>query len=270
MNRNLVYSAVAIFMMTSATPNMSRAGENDLGSNISAADIEQLIVDTIKKNPDLIYQMYQKGLLINTEPVLHGEENGLADQIDMLSEENVQRLYANNLDPSHGPENPRAYIIEFFDYDCVICKQSSPIFNEYIKNNPDIKYIYKEVPVLSEQSKQASLVSLAISDIDMNAYKKYKTYLLEHPKSVNETRIREAIEYSGVDSKKLNDTLKEKGREYYIILQQNEELAYQVQNLSIPFFVVNGIVVEGYPKMEHLDEALKRSSISDVQKILSR
>ena len=60
-----------------------------------------------------------------------------------------------------GAANPKVTLVEFFDYNCGYCRAALPAIDRLLKNNPDLRIVYREFPVLGPESEAAAKVSLA-------------------------------------------------------------------------------------------------------------
>lgn len=65
-------------------------------------------------------------------------------------------------DPRDFVANPNGSItvVEFFDYRCGYCKSSAPEILALIKQNPDIRFVFKEFPIFGDESDEAAKVAL--------------------------------------------------------------------------------------------------------------
>src|SRR6185437_8908728 len=70
-------------------------------------------------------------------------------------------LTADATSPVGGNPDGDVTIVEFFDYRCPYCKQVEPTLEALLKEDPKIRIIYKEFPVLGAESIFASRVALA-------------------------------------------------------------------------------------------------------------
>jgi protein-disulfide isomerase len=82
----------------------------------------------------------------------------------------VISLYANDLnallhsgDPIGGNPHGKITVVEFFDYQCSHCVNMAPTLQAIIKANPDVRIIYKELPIRGELSMLASRAALAVN-----------------------------------------------------------------------------------------------------------
>lgn len=94
-------------------------------------------------------------------------------------EETIAQLNANRMkvaidrnraaierDPRDFVANPKGKITvtEFFDYNCTYCKAAAPQVLAMIRDNPDIRFVFKEYPVLSADSERAAALAIAAKD----------------------------------------------------------------------------------------------------------
>lgn len=59
--------------------------------------------------------------------------------------------------------NPRGdvSVVEFFDYNCGYCRASLPVVAALVKADPNVRIVYRELPVLAPSSQAAARASLA-------------------------------------------------------------------------------------------------------------
>lgn len=59
--------------------------------------------------------------------------------------------------------NPRGDVtlVEYYDYNCGICRASLPVVRELIRRDPNLKVVFRELPVLAPSSRDAARASLA-------------------------------------------------------------------------------------------------------------
>lgn len=59
--------------------------------------------------------------------------------------------------------NPRGdvTVVEFFDYNCTYCRASLPMLAALVKADPNVKIVFRELPILSQASYEAAKLSYA-------------------------------------------------------------------------------------------------------------
>ncbi|WP_375393116.1 DsbA family protein [uncultured Sphingomonas sp.] len=52
-------------------------------------------------------------------------------------------------------------VVEYFDYNCSYCRASLPVLAQLLRDDPHIRIVYRELPILAETSVDAARASLA-------------------------------------------------------------------------------------------------------------
>lgn len=114
-------------------------------SGVSAAErarVESIVHDYLLKQPEILIQAMQ---------ILQKKEMEQAQTIIQQTKDNAGRytdaLFHADNDPVGGNVNGKVTVVEFFDYQCPHCVAMSPILDKVIKNNADVRVIYKELPI---------------------------------------------------------------------------------------------------------------------------
>ena len=63
-----------------------------------------------------------------------------------------------------GAEDGDVVLVEFFDYACGYCRQSNAAIDRLLAEDPRLKVVCRELPVLGPASQEAALASLAAAD----------------------------------------------------------------------------------------------------------
>ncbi|WP_339928672.1 DsbA family protein [uncultured Brevundimonas sp.] len=53
-------------------------------------------------------------------------------------------------EPTFGPVDARVTVTEFFDYRCPYCKMAAPQYLAIMQANPDVRFVFREWPVLDQ------------------------------------------------------------------------------------------------------------------------
>ena len=53
-------------------------------------------------------------------------------------------------EPAFGPVDARVTVTEFFDYRCPYCKMAAPEYLKIMEANPDVRFVFREWPVLDQ------------------------------------------------------------------------------------------------------------------------
>lgn len=97
-----------------------------------------------------------RGYLLNNPQILdemitarqQAEDQSVSSAIDAAAKANPQLLAHDARDPAVGPENAKVTVIQFFDYRCPGCKAVSVPYREMMARHPDVRFVFKEWPIL--------------------------------------------------------------------------------------------------------------------------
>ena len=117
---------------------------------------------------------------ILSHPTIIEEANQVlvARQVDELSRQmrptiqaHRSSLMADPRDPFVGPRDAKVVVVEFFDYRCSICKvTAAPRVAKLIKAYPDVKFVFKELPIFGGPSKLAASTAIAVFQLAPDKY----------------------------------------------------------------------------------------------------
>ena len=85
----------------------------------------------------------------------------------------IASVLNNPMTPVIGNPDGDVTLIEFFDYNCGYCRQMSADLRAMADNDPNLKIVLVELPILSAQSQDAARVSLAAYQVDPDKYEKF-------------------------------------------------------------------------------------------------
>jgi len=126
-------------------------------ANLSAKDKEEIgkiASEYMLANPEILIGMSNALKAKQQE-----EQNAqLAENTKIAIAMNEQIL--NDKDtPFIGPADAKIAIVEFFDYNCVYCSRVAPELKVIMKNNPDIKFVFKEMPIFENRFPTSKLAA---------------------------------------------------------------------------------------------------------------
>ena len=61
-----------------------------------------------------------------------------------------------------GASKPDVVLVEFYDYACPYCKASNPAIDQLISEDPGLRVVYRELPILGPDSVAAARVDTPI------------------------------------------------------------------------------------------------------------
>jgi len=161
---------------------------------------------------------------------------------------------------SHIAGNPDGTLlmVEFMDYKCGYCKRAHPDILTLIENNPDIRLVLKEFPILGQESTLASRAAIAvlINDGD-DTYEAFADALMRENGPLTEISLPLIAERIGADSAKMMETIP--SPLITQMIQSNRALAQQMAITGTPSFVVNNQMLRGYLPLAQMQQVIDQA-----------
>lgn len=194
-------------------------------SDVQKTEIQTLVHDYLLNNPEVLLEVSQA--LQKKQQLTQQKEA----QSAITS--NAGELFNDKL-TSFGNPKGNVTLVEFFDYQCIHCKKMAPVIAELVKNDSNLRVVYKEFPIFGESSDMASRAALAAAM--QNKYLAMHEILINQEKHVDEKIIDEAAKKIGLNMNKFKADMK--GKEVTEALGANRKLAEKLHLMGTPAFIV--------------------------------
>lgn len=136
-------------------------------------------------------------------------------------------------------------VVEFLDYRCGYCRKAWSEVEDLVEKDGNVRVVYKEFPILSEDSLISSKFAIAVRRVAGDeAYKKAHDLLITMQGPASDPALKEMAEEIGVDFDKVAPEME--SAEVAAIIEANRKLAEQLQIQGTPTFVINDTLVRGY------------------------
>ena len=195
--------------------------------------IEAIIRDYLAKNPEMLLDALQAA-----EDKLKSESRDKA----------AQALVARRREVLEDPETPLGgnpkgdvSLVEFFDYRCPYCKQVEPALEALLSQDKQLRFVYKEFPVLGADSITASRAALAARK--QGKYEAMHRALMGTKGQLDEATVMKVAQSAGLDSERLKRDMA--APEIDRALKANIALAEALDIRGTPAFVVGDEIVPG-------------------------
>lgn len=200
------------------------------GSVLTRDDVEGIVRDFITNNPQLI--------LTSVDAY---QQRTMQEQQTAAVQMNKDRLFRNERSPFIGNENGDVTIVEFFDYNCGYCKKVLPELQALVKEDKNVKIVFKELPILGPSSELAAKWALAAHR--QSKYFEFHSLLMKHQGQINADVLTRLAAEAGLNVDKARQEAE--GTEVLIALEQNRSLASQMNINGTPAFVLGEEIVPG-------------------------
>ena len=149
-----------------------------------------------------------------------------------------------------GAAKPEVTLVEFYDYACPYCKASNPHVDRLLKEDPGLRIVYRELPILGSDSVAAARVALAASKA--GRFNQFHDAMWEAGRP-SEQSITAAARAVGVSPTPGPDPAAEAE------LKRNFQLAGQLGATGTPMFVVGDRVLNGAVGYDALKSAIAKA-----------
>lgn len=218
--------------------------------DFSKEEIETIVHEYIMENPDIIAD----AIYLLQEQA----ENDKARQEAEAMKEMEGSLFNSKYDPVGGNPDGSITLVEFFDYNCGYCKRASETLLQLVENNPNLRVVYKEWPILSEGSSIAAQVALAVNLSQPEKYEAVHHAFLAARSIANAEAAWKIAESVGVD--RAAAEAKYNSQEVKNHLAQSSMLAQNLGITGTPAFVVGDRILKGAYPIEQIQEAIDSQS----------
>jgi protein-disulfide isomerase len=208
------------------------------------ADIEQIIQNYWMENPEALADA-----LSNMQQHF---ARSAESRVQQTIVQNQDFLFRKATDFSMGPPDAPITIVEFFDYNCGYCKRVFPTLMGVVNASDDVRLVFKELPILGDNSTLAARTALALED--------QLTFLTFHAKLMNQkSRLSAALISQTLADMKLDENDIAKRRQGAAIgetIEQNLALSDALQIEGTPAFIIGDQLYAGALDKQEFEDIL--------------
>jgi len=212
-------------------------------------EIDRLIQDYLKQHPEAVMDALKAA-------------QQQADAVKAAAAKKTIAARRNELlhDPNSvvaGNPNGDVTLVEFFDYRCPYCKAIEPSLEALVKEDGNLRVVYKEFPILGPTSVVASRVAIAARQ--QGKYAAFHARMMALKGNIDDDAVMKVAEASGLDLAKLKRdmTAASVGQ----IIQRNYALADALGIDATPALVIGDQLTMGAVDIDGL-----RQLIADARK----
>lgn len=229
--------ATAAFAQTDTTATQSETKVSSFSSS-QVKDIQKVVHDYLVKNPEVLIEVSQ---------ILQERESKQSQQQTRQAiKDNKDKIIADSVSPVVGNKAGDAVLVEFFDYQCGHCKAMKADIDSLMKKNPNLKVIFKELPIFGGNSQYAAMAALAAAK--QGKYYPFHEALLGQEEGLTKEKVLNLARKSGLDVTKLKKDME--STELKNQVRDNFALAQKLKLVGTPSFIIankDGSVFEFIP-----------------------
>jgi protein-disulfide isomerase len=165
---------------------------------------------------------------------------------------NKGEIFSNPGDPVAGNPNGKITLVEFFDVRCPYCRASRQDVERLLAQDPDIRIVMKDLPVLGPASVLGAKALLAARS--QGGYLKMQHALMQTGVTVDPPTIERAAEAAGLNWPALQAAMQSPGLQ--VRIDENLSLAMKLGIQGTPAFVVGDQLVAGAMSFQEMQQAV--------------
>jgi protein-disulfide isomerase len=209
--------------------------------------LDQAIEQYIRSHPEVIEQAMQS---------LEGKrQRGEKLRIRQAIATHQEELLRDPASPVSGNVNGDVTVIEFFDYRCGYCKRVASAVTQLQKDEPGVRVVYKDFPILGEVSVFGARAALAARE--QGKHQAFHEAMLASENELTQEEVLAIAQRVGLDVKKLESDLQ--APEWQAAIDRNHALAKLLGISGTPGFVVGSEVYPGALELPGLKALVKQA-----------
>lgn len=210
------------------------------GGGLSKGEVETIVANYIQSNPHLIPQALEAQ-----------RDKEIAKAIDAIRPA-LEKPYAGAW---AGHADGNVTLVVFTDYACGFCRASVPDVDRLIREDKRLKVVFRELPIIAPQSRDAALMALAAARqgrYDAFHHAMFAASSLS-PAAIAEAASRAGVVTDGSADATANEALFQRE------LDSNLAIASQLQLNATPTWVVGDQLFQGQVGFAALKQAIAKA-----------
>lgn len=215
-------------------------------------EIESIVREYLIKNPEVLRDAFME------------LERRSKEEEEIQRRAAIEQLRGQIFNSRHqavvGNPQGKITLVEFYDYNCGFCKRGLEDVARLIKENPDLRVVLKEFPVLSQGSMEAAQVASAVRlQVSPDRFWNFHHKLMSSRGAIGRAQALAVAKEVGVDMARLTRDMD--GPEVKAALAETMQLGESLGINGTPSYVVGQDVVVGAVGFESL-----QTRIANVRK----
>lgn len=206
-----------------------------LNKQSSDDHIREVVKDYLVKNPEVMIEVQEA---LDKKQAQKVAENQTSTITSMKDE-----IFNSPNDAVIGNPKGKVSLVEFFDYNCGYCKKSYPDIQALLKNNPDLRIVLKDFPILGPDSVKAHIVARAFLKLMPMKYPAFHAEMLTSEGRANEEKAMKVAVKLGADEQKLREAMNDQKLQQAFV--ENGQIAYALNINGTPSYILGNEVLVG-------------------------
>ena len=211
----------------------------------SEATFESLILNVIKKNPQVVKEALEK-----YEKELSGKQQ--EDEFNKLLQDRVEVAVGDS--PIRGDKKAEYTVVAFSDFQCPFCKRGDDTIKELMKiYDKKVRYVFKNFP-LGFHPQAAPAAKAVVAAGKQGKFYEYHDKLFENQAKLGEELYVQIAKDLDLNIEKFNKD--RAGEDVQKQIDADMKAAQAIGIQGTPGFVLNGVKILGAYPLEHFDKVI--------------
>jgi protein-disulfide isomerase len=246
--RPRLIAAACAALMAIAVPAAAFAAEF---STPQRSEIEKIVREYLIAHPEVL----QEAMAELEKKQAEADAEKHKDAV----KEHAQALFSSPRQVVLGNPSGNVTFVEFFDYNCGYCKRAMDDMMSLLKNDPNLKIVLKEFPVLGPGSVEAAQVAVAVRMQDKTGkkYLEFHQKLLGGRGQADRARALAVAKEIGMNMAQIDKDMQ--SPEVKATLQENFKVAEALGLNGTPSYVIGDKVIVGAVGLPSLQEGINNA-----------
>ncbi len=158
---------------------------------------------------------------------------------------------------SAGARDADLTIVEYLDYNCPYCKKLAPDLAQLLAQDPKIRLVYKDWPILGDVSVYAAKAALAAQW--QGRYLAAHDALMHAPKLADPAAVDQALVHAGFDLRVLRRDAARHAADIDALLARNDAEAHALSLRGTPGVVIGRLLLPGIVDLSGLKQLVSEA-----------
>lgn len=261
MRKSLVLLSSSLFAFSAFASSFGQYADQSSFTATQREEIQKIIHEYVVTHPEILVEASKALENQQMEKVIQKGIEG--------ARQNAEAIFREKTSPVIGNPNGNVTIVEFFDYRCPHCRDMYQHIEKLIKNNANLRVVFKEFPIFGQASELLSKAALAAHH--QNKYWEFHREIMQVETSDKNNALDKNKLVAIAEKLKLEMSAFKKELEIPLAdnkeLQANYSLAKKMELMFTPVFLIaktntapnsNDIMrfIPGETKLETLQKAI--------------
>lgn len=221
-----------------------------LAEPVDRSEVEKIVREYIQQNPGIIGDALTE--------LQNRSEAAQAEARTAVVAAETDALLRSDGDVVLGNPDGDVTLVEFFDFNCGYCKRAAPDVKALVAEDPGLRVVLKDFPILGPGSVEAAKVALSVKRLEGEAVaQEFHLRLIGVQGQINGGRALALAEEMGLDRKRIEEEMR--SAEIEAIISSNLSLAQRLGLTGTPSFIVGDQVIMGAVGKEPLQDAIEKT-----------